>query len=261
MMAAGVRTVAGLALLLLLLTGCDKTPQKTSADALAAFDACGDKARSDFLQGLALYERKEYGDAAAMFDAVRRACPQAPCGWHGAFIIALVQGSGDEARRAAETTIEHLEIIKKHRPARWDGYLEFLYGVCLAAGLHDTDKAREHYKRSCELGEGRGCSNYGKLFEKTNQQTAWTYYEKGCELGYGRACTNKGVLAETTDRHPGVALNAYKKGCGLKHATGCRNAGLLLETRGETALAAQWFGKGCELGDRESCSRRKSLKK
>ena len=251
-----------IAVLLLALPGCSSNKETAALqkDAMEALDACHATARKDFLQGLSYYERKEYASADAMFEKIRKTCPLAPYGWHGSFIIALVDGNGQKAEEAARKTIEHLQQVQEKRPALWDGYLEFLYGVCLAVGIKDSGQARNHYQRSCELKEGRGCSNFGKLLEPSDSATAYKYYTKGCSYGYGRACTNKGVMEETTLKKPDQALESYRQGCTLRHATGCRNAALLLRAKGNGQDAGVLLQRACELGDTASCERQKAKK-
>jgi len=235
--------------------GCDRFGASEHATKNSGMEVCYAQAKQDFFKGLELYDRKQFADADAQFALVRRQCPEAPFGWHGAFIVAMALGDEDAVAVNAQKTIDLLGTVKRQHPELWDGYLHFLAGVCLAQGLNDAAGAKPHYREACVLGEGRGCSNLGWILEKDEEQPAQAiqWYTRGCDLNYGRACTNRGVIEETVNTDTAAAMVSYTRGCELLHPAGCRNASLLLQKEGKEQPAAVLLKKACDLGDEVAC--------
>jgi len=95
----------------------------------------------------------------------------------------------------------------------------------------DFKKARELYKKSCELYSGAGCASLAILYLKAaggpqNIEKGKEYLKEACDLKYGKGCF---VLAITYENDPDEASKFYKKGCDLGESISCKALALLKE--------------------------------
>ncbi len=226
---------------------------------------CYATSKADFTKGVSLYERGKLKQAEDVFESIIKRCPESPFGWHGRAIIALKRQDSDAVQKNELEMLKRLDELHAALPQMWQGYEEFLAGVGSVLGKGDIDSARRHYKKSCDMKEGRGCTNLGSIIERKEKDTdkAYELYVLGCKYGYGRACTNKGVIEEKIKDKPLDALQSYRSGCRLEHKTGCRNAANLLMKIDpkNTNEILELFKRGCELGDSVSCEMFSQLQK
>ncbi len=99
----------------------------------------------------------------------------------------------------------------------------------LSYDKQDFSKARKYFEKACELKDGGGCFNLGRLY----------YYGEGVE---------KDLIKATY---------FYSKACELKESFGC-GALAVLYINGQgveknLTKADQYFSKACKLGNQEAC--------
>lgn len=216
--------------------------------------SCYAQSKADFFKGVSFYETKDYDKALKIFEDVVSACPSSPFGRHGLAIVAYARKKESDASKHEKAALERLEFIHKNIPAIWDGYMEFLTGVCKTF-LGEPAKGLENYKAACALNEPRACTNLGESAEKTGQNPdgAIVYYRQACDLNYARACTNEGIVKEKIKQDEEGAINAYARGCELSHATGCIAAAQLYEKRNVKEKALEFYEKACKTGHDAAC--------
>lgn len=247
------------AALLTLFAGCSKSSEKSFTDDKfidkETLLACYAQSKADFFKGVAAYEIKDYDRAGKIFEDVAAACPSSPFGRHGLAIVSYARKKEADASKHEKAALERLDFIRANIPAIWDGYLEFLTGVCRTF-LGENIKGLENYKAACALNEPRACTNLGEALEKTglNPDGAIVYYRMACDLNYARACTNEGIIKEKVKQDEEGAINAYSKGCELSHATGCIAAAQLYEKRNVKEKALEYYEKACKSGHEAACS-------
>lgn len=94
----------------------------------------------------------------------------------------------------------------------------------------DIEGAYQYWSKACDQGEGRGCTNLGKLFvdfsllDIYDAKKAVKFYRKGCELNDVMGCYEAG--------------NAYSAGVGV--------------FKNEEKAKAFWR-KACNMGKKEAC--------
>ncbi len=99
----------------------------------------------------------------------------------------------------------------------------------LSYDKQDFSKARKYFEKACELKDGGGCFNLGRLYyygegvEKDSKK-AVALFEKSCDLNISRGCGALGVL--------------YYNGQGVEK---------------NLTKAAQYISKACKLGDQKAC--------
>ena len=70
------------------------------------------------------------------------------------------------------------------------------YGV-----TQDYSQAKNYYTKSCDLDNGLGCSNLGRMYQKGegvryNKTTAKEFFGKACDLGFQDGCNNYKILSK-----------------------------------------------------------------
>ncbi len=99
----------------------------------------------------------------------------------------------------------------------------------LSYDKQDFSKARKYFEKACELKDGGGCFNLGRLY----------YYGEGVEKDFKKA----------------FAL--FEKACDLNNSGGCGTLGMLYEfgqgVEKNLTKADQYISKACKLGDQEAC--------
>lgn len=93
----------------------------------------------------------------------------------------------------------------------------------------DYIQAKKYFEKACELKDGRGCFNLGRLYYygegvEKDFKKAFALFEKACDLNNGGGC---GVLGFLYGSGKGVEKNLIK--------------------------AAYFYSKACKLGDQEAC--------
>lgn len=131
----------------------------------------------------------------------------------------------------------------------------------------DLERARELFRKSCDMGYIAACNDLGWSFENPLEDgfspeydRAAKYYEEACDGGDMMACGNLAKLyylgqGVTKDLDRTVELS--KLACEENDAHGCHGMGALyMEGAGElsedTLKAGEYFEKACEL-DPEFC--------
>ena len=95
----------------------------------------------------------------------------------------------------------------------------------------EYDKAFELYKKACDGGEMRGCTNLGVMYAngfggEKNEQKAVELYKKACDDGEMLGCYNLGVMyakGNGVEKDFSKAVQLFKKACDGGDMNGCRN--------------------------------------
>ena len=98
------------------------------------------------------------------------------------------------------------------------------YGKVVKKNL---SKAKQYYKKSCQLESGEGCQNLAQTFIKEEDyHSASAYYSEACDLDNSDACNKIAFLYE---KGKGVKLNYsqakkyHEKACTLGNVESCKN--------------------------------------
>ncbi|MBM2777718.1 sel1 repeat family protein [Helicobacter pylori] len=106
----------------------------------------------------------------------------------------------------------------------------------LSYDKQDFSKARKYFEKACELKDGGGCFNLGRLY----------YYGEGVEKDFKKA----------------FAL--FEKACDLNNSGGCGALGMLYEfgqgVEKNLTKAAYFYSKACKLGFQKTCEILKELR-
>jgi TPR repeat protein len=124
-------------------------------------------------------------------------------------------------------------------------------------------RARDFYRQACNSAVGRGCSNWGHLFQAGSADLvrAAILYRLGCLLGDASGCLDIGGLPGLRGRsfaaRARVVRTELDGGCAKGSAESCRLAGVLLQSgigiAAEPVAARGRFQDGCRLLDQVSC--------
>ena len=130
----------------------------------------------------------------------------------------------------------------------------------------DDNKAVALWRKACDGGDARGCTNLGFMYEKGQGVTqddaqALSLYRQGCDGGHAGGCTNLGFMydeGQGVTQDEAQALSLYRQGCDGGEARGCTNLGLMYATgQGVTqddVQAVSWYRQGCDGGNAQGCS-------
>ena len=238
---------------LLAVVGCSERKEPAPDSAQTA--QCWQKAREQFEDGLEEGKLNRYHKANRIFERIIRDCPGAPFGYHGLLFIAQSKGDTSTVRRQGPEVIARIDAVEKTHPQLVDGYVRFMYGVCLHMALGDREAASEQYQKSCEQGEPRGCNNLGKFMEdvRSDFTRATELYIQSCDRGYGRGCLNAAVIQEKLGGPMDRIDALYVKSCDLEHGSGCFHAARRAQETGLIDTATQFYATACGLGHRASC--------
>ena len=80
-----------------------------------------------------------------------------------------------------------------------------------------------------------------------------------CKKGNGKAC-NRLAISFTKDGSD-EELELYKKSCNLNYGIGCQNVGYIYQKQKNIKKAKEYYKKGCDLKDENSCTYLKELNK
>ena len=131
----------------------------------------------------------------------------------------------------------------------------------------DAAKARNYYRKGCELNDGVACYSLGSMYEKgeggvQDSAKAIDLLGKACDLN-GETCTRAGILL-VEQRQSAKAKKFFEKGCGLDSGTACLNLGWLYYygqgAKQDYGKAKELAGKACDLGIQDGCAAYKNLK-
>ena len=103
----------------------------------------------------------------------------------------------------------------------------------------EYDKAAELFKKACDGGNMRGCSNLGTMYDdgigvEKNEQKAVELYKKACDGGKVLGCFNLGIMyanGNGVEKNEQKAAELYKKACDGGDLDGCRNL-VVMHTNG-----------------------------
>ena len=101
----------------------------------------------------------------------------------------------------------------------------------------EYDKAVELYKKACDGGEVRGCSNLGVMYEYGNGVEkdfgkAAELSKKACDGGDMLGCSNLGSMYASgngVEKDSDKAAELFKKACNDGEMLGCRNLGIMYD--------------------------------
>ena len=127
-------------------------------------------------------------------------------------------------------------------------------------------KAKEFYKKGCDLNYGYSCYSLGNLYKYRrygvpNKEESQKYYKKGCDLNIRKACSKlvdgywygllvKGATNET--------LKYLNKECDLNNSNSCHKLAYLYENNKKFKnknKTYNYLDKACNLGYTVSCKR------
>lgn len=96
-------------------------------------------------------------------------------------------------------------------------------------GPEDVEAAGALYNQSCDLGHAPSCNNLAVLLTRSgHQDQAQVLQQRACERGDGRACFNLGFqLEQSTVSNPAAASAYYRQACALNYVEGCYYLGFL----------------------------------
>ena len=114
---------------------------------------------------------------------------------------------------------------------------------------------------ACSKGDPSACNRIAILYEsgngvKKNFPKAKQYYKKSCELGSGEGCEHLAqILIREKDYHS--ASKYYLEGCNFNNSNACSDLAHLFEKGNGTKLnysqAKKYHKKACDLGNQKSC--------
>ncbi len=116
----------------------------------------------------------------------------------------------------------------------------------LSYDKQDFSKARKYFEKACDLKDGRGCDDLGRLYYygrgvEKNSKKAAHFYSKACELKEGDGCGALGALYYNGDgvkQDSKKAVALFEKACKLGYKEVCE----MVTYKGL-----------CELGHKEAC--------
>lgn len=128
----------------------------------------------------------------------------------------------------------------------------------------DFQKAFELYDKACSLGNARGCYKMGLCFDKggiikveQDYLKAESYYKKSCEYGFPLACYNLGGIYQYSfnpKQNKENMMKMFTKACDDGIMLGCYKLGNIYEGK-QKDKAIEWYKKGCDKEDSQSCFR------
>jgi len=155
-----------------------------------------------------------------------------------------------------------------------------MYEAGLAPLSIDLKRATDLYARSCDMGNGFGCSSAGYMYGTgrgvlLDYPKAIGYYGHSCDLGVGQGCYNLGVMYEQgygVPKDPTRALLNFEYGCLIGSAAGCSSAGVAYlmgagvkadvdeaSRQARIAKGIKYLEQGCSGGNQWGCERLKEL--
>lgn len=130
----------------------------------------------------------------------------------------------------------------------------------------DMSAARDHFRRACDLGHGRGCYNYGVMSYQgladgePNMEHARWLYGRACEFDHAAGCFNLARMAFEGEGGPvdlAVARENFEISCNAGLENGCNGFAIMLEQgRGgpaDPARARVLYQQACEAGESQAC--------
>ncbi len=141
----------------------------------------------------------------------------------------------------------------------------------------------DDFKKKCSTGNGDACATLGALYSglakrgvvKKDMEKAKEYWKRGCDLGSGSSCTTSAMFIEDED----ARIAVLKKACDLKNENGClsyrqtiklkrlrsdclekSDANSCSQLAGEVFLSGDYktgkalFRDLCKMGDGASCN-------
>ena len=135
------------------------------------------------------------------------------------------------------------------------------------AGSEDLPLAAAYYRRGCDLGDARACTNLGVTFENgqgvfRDDVKAAELYAKGCTGHDAHGCTYLGFMYQGgrgVPRSPVKAYEMFLAGCDGAHSVGCTHLGILYEEGEGVALdygrAGRFYSQGCQGHHAPGCRR------
>ncbi|BAF71571.1 tetratricopeptide repeat protein [Sulfurovum sp. NBC37-1] len=136
------------------------------------------------------------------------------------FIIAILIG-GREASASGLKNIIKCSKGDSHACIQVGQLFEYGEGV-----KQNLAKAKQYYKKSCQLQLGKGCWNLAHiLIKEHNIQAALEYDREGCKLNYSNACSDLGFLyekGESIEPNYSQAKKYYQKACNFGNKSSCK---------------------------------------
>jgi TPR repeat protein len=122
------------------------------------------------------------------------------------------------------------------------------------------------YARGCDLGDGAGCRQAGRLLlrglgAQRDAALAAAYEEKACDAGTAAGCNDLGALHDEgrgVARDPARAFELFRLACASGYELGCANLGRAWEegrgTRTDPSRALEAYLKACAGRQAASCT-------
>lgn len=120
----------------------------------------------------------------------------------------------------------------------------------------DIEKAKQLYEQGCEKQIGQACYALGVLSESTGAWGAKDYtalFKKSCDLGEGRGC---GELASRLFKSKGKTtevLRLFHLGCEGKDPQSCTQLASHYKEKGEEAKSLTFWEDACHYGGNDAC--------
>lgn len=131
--------------------------------------------------------------------------------------------------------------------------------------LKDERRGCELFSQACELGDVKGCYNFGYCLQEglggmRDQPRARKVYADACNRDFALACNNLGIMrtrAQGGPREEKAAFDAFERGCQLGSADSCSSVGKRF-VLGEVvprnlSRAVSFYVLACTLGDPVGC--------
>lgn len=127
-------------------------------------------------------------------------------------------------------------------------------------------KASSLYESECTHDVAEACTMLGYMYDKAqglpkDDHRASMFYKKGCQLGDQRGCVNYGVMWEKQQadliQDPDAILRLFINACDNEYGMGCYFAALSFEqgkiVRKNLQMAEYYYNKACAFGVSEAC--------
>lgn len=130
----------------------------------------------------------------------------------------------------------------------------------------DMTTARDHFRRACDLGHGRGCYNYGVISyqglvggEPDLEHARWLY-DKACQFDHVAGCFNLARMAFNGQGGAvdfAVARTGFEASCNAGIANGCNGFAVMLEQAqggpADKPRARSLYQQACNAGEAPAC--------
>lgn len=187
--------------------------------------------------------------------------------WILGLCVCVVLGLGNTSSQEAEDKKRDAEaalaLLEKGDINGLEKLCEAEVGLgCTSVGVyyydqHNITQAKMWFEKGCRLNEAVSCGMLGAYYYKAkNYAQAVQFCAKSCDGGNMLACSIVADLFRNglgVERNEEVALELDTAACNGGIENSCFYAGFAYEVGKDFAKARQFYKKGCELNNAESC--------